>query len=515
MAAICPTIVEGDRIRITRVDGCGRPVYDGDCNAVVTDGLVSIKLTPEVEEGEERTTKNFAGRNCVSRAGCDTVKWWTVEIVWCSVNFAAFQMINPNYRLRYNDEGDVIGYYASNNIDCSRGYAVEVWAQVEGASDVCTGEEGAGAWVYVPIPWITGGTPGEITIGGEDSINFTTTGRTRAGGRWGRGPYNVEIVGGVPAPLAVPLADDEPLGFIVTTVRPPEMSCDCVEVPRPVPDPATLVLEGVAGEDPRNSVRMRVDNNGLGPVMVDWGDGTPLEEVKDLGTVTHRYATDGQKTIKVCDKQDPEVCQEKIITVPLPDDRPGLTVTAVPTAQNPYRVTAEVTLPPQASGTATIDWGDGTTTQVQVDSTTGKATATHDYPAPNRYTVTVRRDDRTTYSNRVVVTVASNTVAAPTSVTATNPTPTGLTVNWVWSKGSGQDATGFEIRYRTPAGSGDWSDPAVTAAAADRSKAVTGLTANTEYEFQVVATGPNGLQSAGATTTGSTTQALTASAAKG
>lgn len=408
MAAICPTIVEGDRIRITRVDGCGRPVY-GPCNSVVTDGLVSIKLTPEVEAGAEKTTKNFAGRNCVSRAGCDTVKWWTVEIVWCAVSFNAFQMINPNYRLRRNDDGDVIGYYASNKIDCSAGYAVEIWAQVEGASDVCTGEEGAGAWVYVPVPWIAGGTPGEISIGGEDSINFTTTGRTRSGGRWGKGPYNVEIVNGVPAPLAVAMNPDEPLGFIVTTVAPPEMDCDCQDVPRPVPDPAQLTLDGIAGESPRNTVRLRADNAGLGPVMVTWEDGGTPEEVADLRTVEHKYATPGDKVIKVCDKTDTSVCVTKTITIPLPSDNPQLTVTPAPTTEFPNRVTAEVTLPKQSSGKATITWGDGKTNEVTVDPVTGKATIVHDYPAPNRYTVVVKRDDKKTYTARQVVVVTAPT----------------------------------------------------------------------------------------------------------
>ncbi|MFJ4960253.1 fibronectin type III domain-containing protein [Streptomyces sp. NPDC088739] len=505
--AICPTIVEGDRIRVSRVDGCGQPVY-GECNNVVTDGIVSIKFTPEVEEGEERTTKNFAGRNCVSRAGCDTVKWWTVEIQWCNVNFAAFEMINSTYRLRRNDDGEVIGYYVSNKVDCSKGYAVETWAQVEGAADACTGEEGSGAWVYIPTPWITGGTPGEITIGGEDSITFTTTGRTRSGGKWGRGPYNVEIVNGVPAPLAVPLDGDEPMGFIVTTVPPPEMMCDCQETPRPVPDPADLFLEGVAGEDPRNSVRLRPDNHGLGPVTVNWGDGSPVQEVADLRTVEHRYTSDGPMTITVCDKQDPEVCATKTITVPLPADAPQLSVTATPTADYPYRVTAEATLPPQASGTATITWGDGRTTQVTVDPATGKATAVHDYALPNRYTVVMRRDDRTSYSARQVITVSAATPAAPTGVTTTASTATGLTVNWTWAQGAGPAATGFEISYRTPAGSGTWSDPQ-TAAAADRKKALTGLTADTEYEVRVVAVAGTA-KSAAATGTGTTTASLAA-----
>ncbi|BDT39524.1 hypothetical protein [Streptomyces yaizuensis] len=412
MAAICPTVVEGDRIRLTRVDGCGRPVY-GPCNSVITDGIVSITLTPEVEEGQERNLRNFAGRQCLARAGCDTVKWWTVEIVWCSINFAAFGMINPTYRIRRNDEGDPIGVYVSNKVDCSTGYAVEIWAQVDGAGDACTGEEAQGQWVYFPVPWIAGGTPGPIAIGGEDSVTFTTTGRTRNGAKWGRGPYDVELIDGRPSPLGEALDPEEPFGYIVTTLAPPEMDCQCQDVPRPVPDPADLVVEGLTTEEPRNTVRLRPDNHGLGPVTVDWGDETPVQEVADLRTVEHKYTTPGEKTIKVCDKQDTAVCTEKKVTIPLPSDNPKVEVTGAGTTEFPNRVSAKVTLPGQSTGKALVNWGDGTPEQEVTVGEDGTVSTVHDYRNPGRYTVTVKRADKSAYRDREVITVPMTTENKP------------------------------------------------------------------------------------------------------
>lgn len=501
-----PKIVEGDRIRITRVDACGRPVY-GECNSVVTDGLVTIKLTPEVQEGEAKQTTNFAGRNCINRPGKDVVSYWSVEIVWCAINFAAFSMINPTYRLRYNDAGEVIGYYASNEVDDSAGYAVEIWAQVDGAADACSGESAEGAWAYIPVPWIAGGTPGEIAIGGEDSVTFTTTGKTRDGSRWGRGPYNVEIVNGIPAPLGLALDPDEPYGFIVTTVPPPEIDSECQEVPRPVPDPAGLFVEGVVGEDPRMSVRLRVDNAGLGPVTVDWGDGTPVQDVTDLSTTVHTYATTGEMIVTVCDQQDVEVCSTKALTIPLPPDAPTITATTTPSAEHRYRVTAVVSVPDQSDGRVTINWGDGgPTTDATVDPITGTATVIHDYKAPNRYTIVVRRADKTSFSARQVINVTGVVEAppaAPTGVIGDDETATTMTVNWIWAQGGGTPATGFQIRRRTPAGTGTWTT-AQNVSATARTLAVTGLTASTEYEFEVVAVGAGG-NSAPATGTGTTT----------
>lgn len=107
---------------------------------------------------------------------------------------------------------------------------------------------------------------------------------------------------------------------------------------------------------------------------------------------------------------------------------------------------------------------------------------------------------------------AVTALAAPAgTITATE---VGLT--WNWAKGSGStdgDATGFEVRYRTPAGSGTWSAVKSLGASA-RSTTITGLTAATEYEFEVVAVGAGGKSTAATVTATTDTAALTASASK-
>ncbi|MFJ9719876.1 major capsid protein [Streptomyces sp. NPDC101213] len=91
-----------------------------------------------------------------------------------------------------------------------------------------------------------------------------------------------------------------------------------------------------------------------------------------------------------------------------------------------------------------------------------------------------------------------STIAAPAAPAAPDTVATGATtassvaVTWNWTKGSGGDATGFEVRYRTPAGGGVWTKFETNAAAADRALTVTGLAAGTEYEFQVTAVGVGG-----------------------
>ena len=399
----CMTIKGGDRIRLTRLDGCGRPVY-GECNAVVTQGVVEVKMSPEVDDKDPKEQKNFAGNYCYSEATCAVIKYWNIEITWCEINFAAFQMINPTYDLIYDDDGQVLGYYTSTDVDCSRGYAMEMWLQLAGDSDVCTGEDSEGVWGYVVIPWVTGGVPDDITISDSDAITFVTKSTTKNGGRWGTGPYQVLLDSkGNPVGLPKPLGGKQPWGVLTTSMPPPEADCDCVEVERPVPPEADVSIEGLPGEEPRTTVILRPDNHGFGTVTVDWGDGSEPEETNDLSKISHKYLKDGEYPVKVCDKQDPDVCTTKTITVPLPDDNPSLKLDC--TTDKPLTAVATVKLPKQAGGQVWITWGDNTPDQLAEVGEDGTVKLTHLYKRPGRYTVTARRGEKKTFRDRRTITL--------------------------------------------------------------------------------------------------------------
>ncbi|WP_414167175.1 hypothetical protein ACMATS_06080 [Streptoverticillium reticulum] len=398
----CITIKGGDRIRITRVDGCGRPLYGDECGQIVTKGIVEFKMSPEVEEAEEKSQKNFAGEFCYSEAGCDQVKWWTIELTWCEINISAFQFMNPNHHLvKDPTTGEIIGYYPSNRIDCSGGYALEVWLQLVAGGGECGGEEtGGGQWGYIFIPWISGSTPQEITIGGEDTITWVTSGRAKIGGAWGKGPYEVTFAEGAPQRLPEPLGPDSPYGLLVTTLEPPEDQCDCMPIPRPVPDPADLTVTAVD----KCTLEIKPDNHGMGAVTVDWGSKAPdckKQTVPDLSKV-RCCLPDGEHTIKVCDAATPEICRDITVTAPLDPakDAPQVDFTC---GDDGRTVTFEVEIPVYAAQA-----GDGIVlldlkhppgvVEVRVDKATGKGTYVHTYPDPGegnkrQYNITAKRKD--------------------------------------------------------------------------------------------------------------------------
>ncbi|MFF9265839.1 hypothetical protein [Streptomyces longwoodensis] len=422
------SFLRGRALRVTRLDACGRPVY-GEGNQVVTDGFITVGLSAEVQEGDAITVTKANGQTCINEPGEDQLQWYTTEIEFCDVDPDLVNIMNQGWDKVLDAQGNVIGFNANGTLS-SDGYALELWLDTYGTSDACSGETAQGNWGYLLLPWVKGGAPGDIEVG-NDAISFTFNGKTKVGSRWRRGPYPVQQqANGAPGPLLQPIGNNTHYRLFETTIRPPEPEAGAQPVDRPTPEVAELVITGVPGETPRRTVRLRADNHGFGPVLINWGDGTPETTAADGQYVTHTYTSDGSKTIQVRDQQTPAVTVSKTLTVPLPADDPQLVATADDPTDR-YTVTASVTLPAQASGEASVDWGDGTDPELVTVGGGGEVDVTHTYKAAGVYTVTVRRSDVETYRARVAVAVP---VQDDPEVTATEQSSdaTGKTVHLVW-----------------------------------------------------------------------------------
>lgn len=413
----CPSLLRGKVLRATRLDACGRPVY-GACAQVVSDGFVTISMSPETEEGDAITVTKANGQQCINEPGSETLSYHGLEMEFCEVDPDLVQIMNPSFEVYRDADGNAIGWDESTEVRTDIGYALELWTDVySGDANACSGAGVQGQWGYLLLPWVVGAIPGDFEVT-NDAISFNFNGRTKVGSGWRKGPYPVQAgPGGVPGPMLKPVGPKTPRRFFVTTIRPPEPECGCQPVDRPTPDPADLYITGVANESPRRTVRFRADNHGFGPLTVDWGDNSPAQEVADGAWVTHEYAADGEYTIKACDKETPVICASRTVTIPLPADEPSLALSAE-NAANPYEVTAKVGLPSQSDGTALIDWGDGTEPEEATAGADGTVTVLHTYSVPSVYTVTVRRGDIDTYRTREAILVPAEATPA-LSVTAT------------------------------------------------------------------------------------------------
>lgn len=294
MATQCFTPVLGERIRLTRVDGCGRPVFGAGSQAV-SDGFITVKYTAEIGEGEEIEQTNAQGQRCVYLKIPDYIKYIGVEIEFCRVDPGLIGLINPANALELDGKGNVVGWRESVKPSDRAGFALEVWTGLQGAN-ICDDPNATSAHGYILTPWLTSGIMGDLEVGAS-SVNFTFKGNAQAGSHWGVGAYKVVpgADGASPSPLLSPIGPDEVRLIRHTSIAPPNAQCGAFDLP--APGGATLKAT-VDGSDP---MKFTFDWAGTAadevPVVFDFGDGTTdASKVKtNKATIDHTYTTPGAK----------------------------------------------------------------------------------------------------------------------------------------------------------------------------------------------------------------------------
>lgn len=222
MAAVCFPLVRGRAMRVTALDGCGRP-KNSSCASVVTEGFISVAFTAQTDTGEDITVTNASGKVCVREAACPTLTGYSLEISMCEVNPDLYAMLTGQAPV-YNATGDPVGFRVnSDRSACDYGFALELWSNVP--SVVCDTGGAGGSFGYILVPFVQGGTLGDFTIENA-AVNFTITGaQTKTGSGWDVGPYNIQ--GSPAAPLATPILKGDHLHVQYTTVAPPAPGCSC------------------------------------------------------------------------------------------------------------------------------------------------------------------------------------------------------------------------------------------------------------------------------------------------
>ena len=303
----CPSFLRGRRLRVTRLDACGRPVA-GAGNVVVTKGFTTVEMSPEVSEGEEIEEKNAGGELCISDKACDSIKWMNATITLCQVDIDLVTIMNPTWRTLTSEDDEVIGWIENQNQDCSVGFALELWTEVANAESVCDNPDAQGAFGYLLLPYQVGGTVGDITIE-NGAVSFQYTSRSKSGSRWGVGPYNIRQnpLDSTPMPLPAIIQSDEYRAFMLTTLAPPEPACGAQTL-TPIEPPA-LTINSVVEDTTDltgNTAILDYTNWGAGAVTIDWDDGAlPTVAGADTAVVSHTYTNAGSHTIVVTDSDTP------------------------------------------------------------------------------------------------------------------------------------------------------------------------------------------------------------------
>lgn len=290
MVTRCASYLRGRRLRATRLDTCGNPVYDED-SVVTSSGFVSVAYTANVDEGEEVDQRNANNERCVYATAVPALLGYDVEITFCNVDPDLFSMLTGQETIT-DANGDVIGFSVDTAVNAAdTNFALEVWAGVSD-SDACSPATSGGSFGYVLLPFVQGGIVGDFTIE-NDAVTFTiTNASTKDGNAWGVGPYNV--VGGLlgaPSPLPEALTSTKHLVLLNTSIAPPSAECGF----RPLLDPADADLTSVTPTPTLLSVSFAPVPSGSDPWWIDFGDGE--WDYNAAGTaIVHVYAAAGTYT---------------------------------------------------------------------------------------------------------------------------------------------------------------------------------------------------------------------------
>lgn len=296
-ATKCLSLVKGRRIRVTKLDSCGRPIY-GDDSQVVSKGFISVAFTANTTESDEINVTNAAGEVCVYEAAVTSLVGYGIEVQFCEVDPELFALVTGQPVVLAADGSTVVGFDVDTKIGLENSnFALELWAGSP-SSDSCSDPNAQGAYGYLLLPYLTGGILGDFTIE-NGAVTFTLTGaNTKEGNSWGVGPYNVMLNAGspaAPAPMATPVSTSTALRTMIVDVAPPTEECGA----RPLLDPSLDPLTDItATPDVADGLTIDFTTTPVatGPVWWQFGDGS-WDYVAAPGETTHVYAAAGTYTV--------------------------------------------------------------------------------------------------------------------------------------------------------------------------------------------------------------------------
>lgn len=282
----CASYVRGRMLRATKLDACGNPI-EGAGSVVTSKGFTAIGFTANNDEGEEISVPNANNERIIHVPAKPKFLNYSVEATFIKVDPDLFALFTGQ-RTVVDDAGDVVGFTVDTEVSpADINFALEVWAGVPAGADC--GNSGGAEYGYFLLPFLQGGTIGDLSIENSE-VTFTITGAvTLDGNSWGQGlHYAVLDQGGSPSLLAEPLKKTEHLLLIKTGMAPPAAHCGA----RPYLSPSAPALTGGSATATGLSVDFDGTPSGAEPFWVDFGDGE-WDYSADGSAITHLYGAAG------------------------------------------------------------------------------------------------------------------------------------------------------------------------------------------------------------------------------
>lgn len=219
-------------MRATALDTCCTPVNNA-CGKVVTDGFVSAVLTSNNSDGTDITVRSANDKICVYSKGCPTMLELQVVLTLCKVNPELISLMTGQ-ALVLDYAGNAVGFRRASTVDCTRRFALEMWAEVPGTA--CAGTPPVPQYAYYLIPCLRNAQiTGDITIDAASAVTVEITATTVVPAGWNTGPQTADNaykvvpldVANTPGYLLTPIGADQHDNPQLTTIAPPVVPANC------------------------------------------------------------------------------------------------------------------------------------------------------------------------------------------------------------------------------------------------------------------------------------------------
>lgn len=190
MANESRTLLQGEAIRVTKVDECGE-VVPGACGYAVDVCFASVGMADNVEAPTEYKVKSASGAYCVNQRGRPQLNWIDVTVTLLRVNPELVSLMT-GLPVIYDDSPDpvAVGFGTDTDTYATGQFALEMWTNLAVNPDGAACTDAGTLYGYLLLPWMGDAQIGDITV--EDgAANLVLTGITKGGNQWGTGPWDV------------------------------------------------------------------------------------------------------------------------------------------------------------------------------------------------------------------------------------------------------------------------------------------------------------------------------------
>jgi hypothetical protein len=156
-AARCLSSIRARRIRASLLHEAG-DLDPGTENMVVTDGVILVGITPNIQAGDSFTQKNGSGTVCVYITDDDTILRYDLTMNLCTLDFELKQLLLGGRVIQQG--GVTVGYADRGLTDVPPKVCFEAWADAVAGSEQAS-EDGLSLYIHHVFPltrWTIGGS---------------------------------------------------------------------------------------------------------------------------------------------------------------------------------------------------------------------------------------------------------------------------------------------------------------------------------------------------------------------